>query len=215
MNVPKSKRDSIDLAISPQSPSGKGNLSTSPFSDIVKSPFVGTFQESLLSGHMSTTKSSVFSGFSASISVSSSKGVSKHLKIPFDALYYHLEDSNHTPYVGAVVLPAERFKIPKIGTLQVTIFNPSKTPVKTFLVKYDLDHMPPNSKTFLRQITRTVAVPPILQYAIHFNVVCSKSSRTYLYKNLRVVFPHRKPDELDTLEVFNQLPNNPQFYPFP
>jgi len=176
--------------------------------------FVGSLQESLLSGHMSMTKSSVFSGFTAKISATSSgsRASSSHLKIPFDTYHYHLEDYNKTPYVGSIFLPKGRFRIAPAGQLQVTIFNPSNTPVKVFVVQYDLTDMPPNSKTFLRQITRTALPPHILHYAVQFTIICSKSNRYYLYNNVRTVFPHRKPDDRDALEVVCQSPSQPQFF---
>ena len=188
------------------------NLSISPGADLIGA-FAGSLQESLLSGHMST-KSTVFSGFSAKLTASSPhNGTSPaHIRIPFDTHYYHLEDYNKTPYAASIILPQERFRIARDGLLQVTLSNPSGTPIKVFVVRYDLSSMPANSKTFLRQITRTSSPPHILQYAIQFTIVCTKHKRLYIYKNIRVVFPHRVPDEEQKLEVICQSPDRPQFF---
>jgi hypothetical protein len=161
---------------------------------------------------MSTTKSSIFSGFTAKVSGTSPRPntPTPHLKIPFDAHYYHLEDYNKTPYAGTVFLPNERFRIAPAGQLQVTVFNPCNTPVKVFVVEYDLSTMPACSKTFVRQVIRTSAAPHILHYAVQFTIIRSKHGRFYMYNNIRIVFPHRKPDERDDLEVLYQSPSHPQ-----
>jgi len=187
------------------------NLSVSPGADLIGA-FAGSLQESLLSGHVST-KSTVFSGFSAKLTASSPhNGSSAHIQIPFDTHYYHLEDFNRTPYAASIILPQDRFRIAPAGLLQVTLSNPSGTPIKVFVVRYDLSTMPPNSKTFLRQITRTAEPPHILQYAVQFTIICTKHKRLYIYKNIRVVFPHRVPDEQEKLEVICQSPDSPQFF---
>lgn len=218
--IPKS--DSAVLRPSPRFPTrsrkrakstNSRNLSVSPGTDLVGA-FAGSLQESLLSGHMST-KSTIFSGYTARITASSPHlGASPaHLKIPFDAHYYHLEDYNRTPYAASIPLPKERFRIASSGSIQVTLFNPSGTPIKIFIVKYDLStSLPANSKTFLRQITRTPTPPHILQYAIQFTIVCTKNKRFYIYNNVRVVFPHRVPDEPEKLEVLCQYPDKPTVY---
>jgi len=180
----------------------------------IPSSFVGSLQESLLSGNLQGTKSSILNGFSATVCATSPHlgGSPARLKIPFDTMHYHLEDFNKTPYAGSIYLPKERYRIAKNGTLQVAILNPSGTLVKLFLVRYDLSSMKPNSKTFIRQITRNSDPPHVLQYAVQFTIICTKRGRLYLYKNIRVVFPHRKPDDLDKLEVICQSPDTPQYF---
>lgn len=49
------------------------------------------------------------------------------------------------------------YNVPKVGTVQVTLFNPLGTVVKMFVLPYDLADMPPNSQTFIRQ--RTLYMP--------------------------------------------------------
>ena len=58
-----------------------------------------------------------------------------------------------------------------------TLFNPNKTVVKMFVVMYDLEDMPPNSQTVIRQRTVYVPVDPnsdlpcYLRYLIHLRLV--------------------------------------------
>jgi hypothetical protein len=174
--------------------------------------FAGSFQESLLSGHMSSMKSSVCTGFIANLSASScSRNTAEHVKIPFDAHHYHVEDSV-PPYVASIFLPKGRYRIAPVGKIQLTIFNPNKTPIKTLLVRYDFSDMPPCSKSFIRQIIKTGS-PAILQYATHFRVTCSKRGRIYLRDSIRIVFPLRQPDEHHQLDISYQYPDNPRYYP--
>lgn len=49
------------------------------------------------------------------------------------------------------------YNVPKAGTIQVTLFNPLGTVVKMFVIMYNLNDMPPNSQTFIRQ--RTLYMP--------------------------------------------------------
>mmetsp|Transcript_11571 Transcript_11571/g.16080 ORF Transcript_11571/g.16080 Transcript_11571/m.16080 type:complete len:320 (+) Transcript_11571:42-1001(+) len=173
-------------------------------------PFVGSFQESLLSGHMSNTPSTVYHGFMADLGVSSKKMIPPHLKMPFSAIYYHID--YETPYVGTLELDKKGYQIPQKGTIQLTVINPSKTPMKTFLVKYDLEDMPPGTKTFLRQKI-TAGSPGVLRYAIHLKFVCPKKKKYYLYNNIRIAFAHR----VDDMEVLNQsydMPDAPKYFPY-
>lgn len=110
---------------------------------------------------------------------------------------------------------------------QLTIVNPSKTPVKTFLIKYDLSDMPPSTKTFLRQTTVTTGhqsqhhahsshnPSSILRFAIHLRFISHpnpKKRKFYLYRNIRVVFAPRMPDDMESLHISHHTPNNPKYY---
>jgi len=173
-------------------------------------PFVGSFQESILSGHMSNTASTTFPGFVADLGVSGKDYIPPHRKIPFPAIYYHID--HDTPYVGTVELDGKGYRVPQKGLIQLTIFNPFNTPIKTFLVKFDLSGMTPDTKTFLRQKIVTSG-SPILRYAIHLRFMCPKRKKFYLYRNIRVVFPHRVPDEMEKLQVIYDSPSDPKFFP--
>lgn len=169
--------------------------------------FVGSLQESLLSGRMSLMKSTSFSGFSGILTASSPNlnSCPNHLCVPFDAHCYHSEDHDRMPYAASIQIPNERFRISSSGVLQMTLCNPNNTPIKIFVVHYDLSSMTPNSKTVLRQITQTVS-SHILQYAIQFVITRTKHRRFYINNSIRVVFPHRLSDE--SVEV---LCNSPKF----
>ncbi len=81
--------------------------------------FVGSFQESLLSGHMSNTPSATYSGFVADLAASGSNFIGNHCKIPFSATYYHIEYD--TPYVGTIELDKKGYKVPPKGIVQVFV----------------------------------------------------------------------------------------------
>jgi hypothetical protein len=160
---------------------------------------------------MSNTSSTTFPGFVADLGVSGKDFIPPHKRVPFSAVYYHVDPD--TPYVGTVELDEKGYKVPQKGLIQLTVFNPKNTPVKTFLVNFDLTGMTPDTKTFLRQKIVTND-PPILRYAIHLRFVCPKRKRFYLYSNIRVVFPHRVPDEMEKLKVIYDSPSDPKFFPW-
>lgn len=122
-----------------------------------------------------------------------------------------------TPYVGTLEIDKKGFQIPLKGvvqvylpsssylTMQLTVINPTKTPIKTFLIKYDLSDMPVSTRTFLRQKIVT-SDPPILRYAVHLKFVCPKAKKYYLYKNIRIVFAHRTPDDNEKLFCSSEFP---------
>jgi len=174
-------------------------------------PFVGSFQESLLSGHMSNTPSTTFHGFIADLGVCGQNIVPPHAKIPFSAVYYHVD--HETPYVGTITLDKKGYKVPPKGIIQLVIINPSLTPTKTFLVKYDLTDMPPLTKTFLRQKVMN-STHPILRYAVHLKFASPKKKKYYLYKNIRVVFAHRSPDDPESLTVTYDYPEEPKYFSY-
>jgi len=171
-------------------------------------PFVGSFQESLLSGHMSNTPSTTYD-FQAELGVCGANYMPPHLKTSFSAIYYHVD--HDTPYVGTIELEKKGFKVCSKGIIQLTVRNPTNTPIKTFLVKYDLTDMPPLTKTFLRQKITTSLV---LRYAIHLKFVSPKKNKYYLYKNVRVVFAHRMPDDMDASSVSYDAPDDPKYFTY-
>jgi hypothetical protein len=93
---------------------------------------------------------------------------SKSLSFPFSACFYtRTDDPCPTPYVGMVDLSqhltSEKHKgmhaVPLAGIIQVVIYNPERTGIKLFAVKYDLNDMPANTHTILRQRTIAVSQP--------------------------------------------------------
>jgi len=121
------------------------------------------------------------------------------------------------PIPGVVALEDKTYRIPSAGIIQFTIFNPSKTPIKTFLVRYDIHDMPPYSKTFIRQkiySDTSSATPSKLHYAIHLRIKSTQKRHYYLYKEARIVFPHRVPDDSENLKTNYDLPDNPRYFPY-
>ncbi|GBB95159.1 hypothetical protein RclHR1_02490014 [Rhizophagus clarus] len=135
---------------------------------------VGSYEESILNGRMSTFPSKPIT-FIAQIGVlgrgkcKQSLKCPPHINLTFPAHFYELQDVDNpvTPYVGNVDLEngltGERFKkfpggyrLPLKGQLQIVIKNPNKTAVKIFLIPYDLSDMPPGTKTFIRQKSYTI-----------------------------------------------------------
>lgn len=133
--------------------------------------FVGSYEESILNGRMSTTPSKPLT-FLAKIGVlglgdcKPSLKCPTHLTIPFPAYFYSVGDyDSPSPYVGQVDLetalaenakasktfPDGGYRIPQCGQIQIVIKNPNKTAVKLFLIPYDLTDMQPRTKTFIRQ----------------------------------------------------------------
>jgi hypothetical protein len=261
-------------------------LSRSPSSEL---SFVGSFEESILSGRMSHTPATQFRGFVADLGVCCKNFAPSHIRIPFDAVCYRLMETSPLPrggfgngggnseeeigagmslipYVGSIDLEDKKYRIPPSGIIQLTIFNPSKTPIKTFLIKYDVHDMPPLTKTFIRQricstaptpspspsppspshstlptsafllsspsssstsrssssvsladstgVPLMTTSPPKLQYAVHLRIKSPRKKKFYLYRNIRVVFPHRVPDESCNLKTYYDLPDQPRYYPY-
>ncbi|KAI5814262.1 hypothetical protein BZA77DRAFT_319417 [Pyronema omphalodes] len=212
------------------------HLGHNPFSDLRFGSFVGSYEESILNGRMSTTPSKPLN-FLAQIRV---LGLGKckpslrwpsHVTLPFPAYFYSVSDyDSPSPYVGQIDLDsalAERgkkappgvggcYRIPQRGQLQIVIKNPNKTAVKLFVIPYDLEDMEPGTKTFIRQkaySAGSVEAPitdsgsassaPLsrlkekdsLRYLIHLHIVCPAKGRFYLFRNIRVVFANRVPDD--------------------
>lgn len=190
---------------------------------------LGTFEESVLNGRLEPV--STVHGFTAELGASGAF-VPEHLVLPVTVFFYNLGDKEKvsSPYLGHINLGRKGYQVPKSGTLQVTLFNPLGTVVKMFVIMYDLNEMPPNSQTFIRQ--RTLYMPTNctdknlewgakwLRYLIHLRFMSSKSGRIYLHTDIRMII-FRKSD-LDTatahgidmsyeLRSFTHLPSNPRF----
>nr|CAH8842030.1 unnamed protein product [Trichobilharzia regenti] len=117
------------------------------------------FEESMLNGRIHPVGQ--VEGFSLELGASGSF-YPNHVRLPMKAYFFDLSDDNApSPYLGYAdlrQLPSNKgYHIPKKGSIQLTLFNPTGLVVKMFVIVYDLDDMPPNCQTFLRQ--RTVYMP--------------------------------------------------------
>lgn len=178
---------------------------------------MGSFEESILNGRMSTTPSKPLN-FVAQIGV---LGLGKckpslrcptHVTLPFPAYFYALGDyDSPSPYVGQIDLDTAlntangksskappgvggAYRIPQRGQLQIVIKNPNKTAVKLFLVPYDLRDMEAGSKTFIRQKSYSVGNPLLSDFAGSIPVAMKrgkeKDSLRYLI-HLHICSPSR------------------------
>lgn len=184
--------------------------------------FVGSYEESILSGRMSANPSKPLD-FTASIGVlgrgkcKASLKCPPHLTVPFPAYFY----SETSPYVGQIDVETfdegkggssnsssskHGYRIPAEGQLQVIIKNPNKTAVKLFLIPYNVSDMPALSKTFLRQKHYDGGDGDKLRYAIHIQISSPAQGKYYVHKSQRVVFANRVPDGKEKLRIVVQGP---------
>ena len=193
--------------------------------------FLGSYEESILNGRMSTTPSKPVP-FIAQIGVLSLHPSTParlrcpaHLSVPFPAVFYSVQDyDSPSPYVGQLDIPAavavkrvsppgnalvkpapvEGYRIPQKGQLQIIIKNPNKTAIKLFLIPYDLEDMPPRTKTFLRQKSYA---DDILRYAVHIQICSPCRNKYFIFGSIRVVFANRVTDGNERLRVENLHPD--------
>ncbi|GBM48398.1 Protein FAM214A [Araneus ventricosus] len=191
---------------------------------------LGNFEESILKGCLPTL--SCVKGFHAEIGASGSF-FPNHLTLPANVSFYELGNSHQgtAPYVAHVVLGDAEYYLPKKGAVQVTLFNPSETVVKMFVLNYDLSSMPPMCHTFIRQKIYYLPVgsteehpssPKWLRFIIHLRFASSKTGKIFLHKDFKIVVLNKSND--DAASEFNQeprelrsfvsVPRNPTFSNF-
>ncbi|XP_038058086.1 protein FAM214A-like [Patiria miniata] len=188
---------------------------------------LGNFEESVLNGRLEPL--GTIDGFTAEIGASGSF-CPKHIILPVTTFFYSVSDddapSSYFGYINLERLGRRGYHIPKVGTIQATLFNPNKTVVKMFVMRYNLADMPPNCQTFARQ--RIFYMPSNaqltddcekeLRYLIHIRFQSSKSGKIYLHTDIRMIFARHSPDlesALGTYELrsFTETPTNPRFSP--
>lgn len=167
---------------------------------------VGSYEESLLSGRMSTGSSAPVK-FHARIGALGKGKYAKHcpphLNTDFDAVFYDWRGiSESSPYTGCIDLDTayahrrdcefKGYRIPKQGQIQIVVSNSQRTAVQLYLVPYDLRKMPQNTKTFLRQKIYEQN-PKSLVQTVHLQVACPQGDkqRLYLYGEIRLAFQNR------------------------
>mmetsp|Transcript_46241 Transcript_46241/g.77082 ORF Transcript_46241/g.77082 Transcript_46241/m.77082 type:complete len:612 (+) Transcript_46241:347-2182(+) len=199
---------------------------------------VGSFEECVFAGRLALcgTKVPNVEGFMALLAVCG-KGVSPtKKKLPFTANYLPAErEGRGPPYFASIPIDGSeglkdegdrgetkagsRYRVPFHGQIQLVITNPEGTPVHTFCTKYDMRHMKPKAKTFLRQ--RVLAVPKTspeetrltspgdagqgrMRYAMHMRFVClphkTKTSHIVEERN-----PHKAHSDPGRLYVYGVI----------
>ncbi|XP_075416201.1 atos homolog protein B [Tenrec ecaudatus] len=212
---------------------GPGLLSPPSASPIptptVSRTLLGNFEESLLRGRFAP--SGHIEGFTAEIGASGSY-CPQHVTLPVTVTFFDVSEQNApAPFLGVVDLnPLGRkgYSVPKVGTIQVTLFNPNQTVVKMFLVTFDFSDMPAAHMTFLRHRLFLVPVGEegnasptrrLLCYLLHLRFRSSRSGRLSLHGDIRLLFSRRSL-ELDTglpyeLQAVTEAPHNPCYSPLP
>nr|XP_048276239.1 protein FAM214B isoform X1 [Myodes glareolus]XP_048276240.1 protein FAM214B isoform X1 [Myodes glareolus]XP_048276241.1 protein FAM214B isoform X1 [Myodes glareolus]XP_048276242.1 protein FAM214B isoform X1 [Myodes glareolus]XP_048276243.1 protein FAM214B isoform X1 [Myodes glareolus]XP_048276244.1 protein FAM214B isoform X1 [Myodes glareolus] len=202
--------------------------SASPFpTPAVSRTLLGNFEESLLRGRFAP--SGHIEGFTAEIGASGSY-CPQHVTLPVTVTFFDVSEQNApAPFLGVVDLnPLGRkgYSVPKVGTIQVTLFNPNQTVVKMFLVTFDFSDMPAAHMTFLRHRLFLVPVGEegnanpthrLLCYLLHLRFRSSRSGRLSLHGDIRLLFSRRSL-ELDTglpyeLQAVTEAPHNPRYSP--
>lgn len=190
----------------------KSMMQTAPRQQVAstrrRGPLLGNFEENLLNNRLEQVQT--IDGYRVELRASG-RFVAPTLKCS-NVRMSILSAGDSFPYVGRINIGHFAYRIPKKGNLQVTLFDPLGTLVNLFMLAYDLNDMPANSQTFLRQRTifapidtlnatnqtnvRKCSVSTRLGVSsvsssrtrcmIQLNIVSSKRGKIYLNRDLRL-----------------------------
>ncbi|EDN02906.1 conserved hypothetical protein [Histoplasma mississippiense (nom. inval.)] len=156
----------LQPASSPQTPfiarSRRPSFSTDISSPLHHATMVGSYEESILRGRMSTSPSKPLD-FTAQIGVlgrevgTTMSDVNTNVTTQQE---WRRREKRSRRSSSPKSPPGGCYRIPQLGQLQIIIKNPNKTAVKLFLVPYELEGMEPGTKTFIRQ--RSYSAGPII-----------------------------------------------------
>uniref|UniRef100_A0A1I7WK40 RING-type domain-containing protein n=1 Tax=Heterorhabditis bacteriophora TaxID=37862 RepID=A0A1I7WK40_HETBA len=157
---------------------------------------LGNFEESALNGRLDPVTR--LDGFTLQLAASGSF-TSPHVSLPVSTYVFDLNndsDNTPTPFLGTCSLDylgKKKYRVPKEGTIQATLFNPQGTVVKVFVASYEMSDMPPSSQTFLRQRTflkrqEDTQIDKHLVHLIHLRLATDRRCRIYLHTDVRILF---------------------------